>query len=137
VRRERRIEATRQRVGRLRVPQRLQDRFAKYARDPVGFVRVELGATPEPYQVAILEACVTDPRIAWRAAHGTGKTTTLAWVLCWWLLTRAFSRVAHDTLNHGWAAVQALARELLVHKTLGEEEAIGVMRAALAAPGGR
>ena len=71
----------------------LVERFGPYRDRPVAFVREQLGATPESYQVAILSACAREPRIAWRAGHGVGKTTTLSWTLLWWLLTRPFSRV--------------------------------------------
>ena len=90
---ERSIRDLAARADRLEVPQQIADRFEKYAADPVGFVRQVLGVKPEEYQVEILDACVHAPRIAWRAAHGTGKTTVLSWVLLWWLLTRPFSRV--------------------------------------------
>jgi len=81
------------RAERLEVPRKIVDQFEKYRDDPVSFVRHVLGVNPEPYQTEILEACVHAPRIAWRAAHGVGKTTVLSWVLLWWLLTRPFSRV--------------------------------------------
>lgn len=67
--------------------------FVAYRDRPVEFVREKLGSDPEPYQVEILEACVSEPRVALRSGHGIGKTTTLAWVLLWWLVTRPFSRV--------------------------------------------
>ncbi len=82
-----------QRVERLEPPEDLLARFGPYRDHPVRFVTEVLGAKLEPYQLEILESCVTDPRVAWRAAHGTGKTAVLAWVLLWWLLTRPFSRV--------------------------------------------
>ncbi len=77
----------------LEIPQDLKERFERYAEDPVAFVREVLGAEPQPYQIEILLAAVDNPRIAWRAGHGVGKTTTLSWLLLWWLLTRPFSRV--------------------------------------------
>ena len=80
-------------VRSLEIPQDLKERFERYAEDPVAFVREALGANPQPYQIAILEAAVEHPRIAWRAGHGVGKTTTLAWLLLWWLCTRPHSRV--------------------------------------------
>jgi hypothetical protein len=77
----------------LEVPAHLEAEYGEYAADPTGFVRKVLGVNLEPYQVEILDACLGTPRIAWRAAHGVGKTALLAWVLLWWLLTRPFSRV--------------------------------------------
>ncbi len=80
-------------VDRLKPPEDIERRFGPYRDRPVEFVRECLGAEPEPYQVEILEACATNSRIAWRAGHGVGKTTVLAWVVLWWLLPRPFSRV--------------------------------------------
>ena len=65
-------------VASLEVPQGLADRFGPFRDDPVRFIEDVLGAEPEPYQVAILKAAVEAPRIAWRAGHGVGKTTTIA-----------------------------------------------------------
>lgn len=77
----------------LEVPAHLEAEYGEYTADPAEFVRKILGVNLEPYQVEILDACLDTPRIAWRAAHGVGKTALLAWVLLWWLLTRPFSRV--------------------------------------------
>lgn len=76
--------------------------YTRYVNRPTAFVVEVLGAKPAlyrkghgegSYQGDILEACATNPRVAWRAAHGTGKTTLMAWLLIWWLLTRPYSRV--------------------------------------------
>lgn len=90
---DRHARALLDRVESMEIPRSLEDRFSRYREDPVGFVTQQLGAAPEEYQRAILAAAVTEPRIVWRAGHGTGKTTVLAWLLLWWLLTRPFSRV--------------------------------------------
>lgn len=87
------LRRMREDVAGLEVPQDLAERFGPYRDDPVGFVRHVLGVRPEPYQEEVLRACAEDPRVAWRAAHGVGKTATLAWILLWWLLTRPFARV--------------------------------------------
>lgn len=87
------VRRLRDEVARLEVPQDLAERFGPYRPDPVGFVRQVLGAEPESYQAEVLSRCTADPRVAWRAAHGVGKTAVLAWILLWWLLTRPFSRV--------------------------------------------
>lgn len=83
----------RARAEQLEAPRDLADRFGPYRDRPRAFVREVLGAAPQPYQVNLLEACSAEDRVAWRAAHGVGKTATLSWVLLWWLLTRPFSRV--------------------------------------------
>lgn len=90
---DRHARKLRERVQELEVPQDLEDRFGPYREDPVAFVENVLGADPEPYQREILEAASGEERIAWRAAHGVGKTATLSWMLLWWLLSRPFSRV--------------------------------------------
>jgi len=87
------VRNLRNEVRALEVPQDLAERFGPYRTDPVGFVQDVLGAQPEPYQQEILRTCAEDPRVAWRAAHGVGKTATLSWILLWWLLSRPFSRV--------------------------------------------
>ena len=89
----RHVRVLKNEVASLEVPQDLAERFEPYRDRPVAFVKECLGADPEPYQVELLEAAASEPRIAWRAAHGVGKTATLAWLLLWWLLTRPFSRV--------------------------------------------
>ncbi len=77
----------------MEVAQDVAAGFGKYKDDPVGFVREVLGAVPESYQERILRACVHNPRVAVRSGHGIGKTTVLAWVILWFLLTRPFSRI--------------------------------------------
>ncbi len=90
---DRYVRSMRDDLASLEVPQDIADRFGQHRDQPVNFVREVLEAEPEPYQAEILEAAAARPRVAWRAAHGVGKTTTLAWIMLWWLLTRPFSRV--------------------------------------------
>ena len=87
------LRRMREDVAGLEVPQDLAERFGRYRDDPVGFVRHALGVSPELYQEEVLRACAEEPRVAWRAAHGVGKTAALAWILLWWLLSRPFARV--------------------------------------------
>lgn len=87
------IENLQEKLEELRASDDAAGRFERYADRPVSFVQEVLGAEPEPYQTEILSAAAEEERIAWRAAHGVGKTTTLAWVLTWFLLSRPFSRV--------------------------------------------
>ena len=92
-RRKRQLQNLREKAEEIEAPQDLENRFGPYRDDPVGFVKEQLGADPEPYQAEVLSAAVEEPRIAWRAAHGVGKTSTLSWIVLWFLLTRPFSRV--------------------------------------------
>lgn len=53
------------------------------------FVTEVLGAEPDPKQVEALDAISRgDRRISIRSGHGVGKTTLLAWIIIWWMLTR-------------------------------------------------
>jgi hypothetical protein len=98
--RDRRLSALESRLGRLRVPRQIEERFGRYRGDPVGFCREVLGAESAmrrsdgtPYQFQILADLVTHPRVAVRSGHGVGKSAIDAWAACWWLLTRPMSRV--------------------------------------------
>lgn len=68
--------------------------IAAWAMDPVAFVRQAFDAEPEEWQAKALEAVVTQDRVAIRSGHGVGKTTFLAWVALWWILTRYPALVA-------------------------------------------
>ena len=57
-------------------------------KSPLRFVTDILGATPEPWQVEALELIGKEDRVAVRSGHGVGKTTLLAWITLWFLLTR-------------------------------------------------
>lgn len=91
---DRHARALLKRVERMEVPNEIDEgAFISYRDRPVDFVRDKLAGSPESYQEDVLEACASHSRVAIRSGHGVGKTTTLAWVLLWWLLTRPFSRV--------------------------------------------
>lgn len=63
--------------------------LARYRNDPVLFVREVFGAEPDPWQADILNALARgERRISVRSGHGVGKSTTLAWAIIWWILTR-------------------------------------------------
>lgn len=63
--------------------------LARYAEDPVLFVREVLGADPHPNQLAMLEAYGRRERlISMRSGHRVGKTTTLAWIIIHQLVVR-------------------------------------------------
>jgi hypothetical protein len=63
-----------------------------YYDDPVGFVREcirwDEGQGPTDYQVKNLESLLEHGRIAVRGPHGLGKTSTNAWLVLWFALTR-------------------------------------------------
>src|SRR5262245_23943984 len=57
------------------------------------FVTDVLGATPEPWQAAALEAVGQHDRVSIRSGHGVGKTTLQAWLVLWFLCTRKNCKV--------------------------------------------
>lgn len=63
-----------------------------YYNDPAGFVRDCIkwkpGQEPAEYQLNNLEELVVNKRIAVKGPHGLGKTTTNAWAVLWFALTR-------------------------------------------------
>lgn len=62
---------------------------AKYYDRPDLFVREILGAEPDAKQTELLLAVARgERRVAVRSGHGVGKTTTLAWLILWWICTR-------------------------------------------------
>lgn len=67
------------------------NKLVKYLKDirgdPVRFVREILGAEPEPWQLQVLEAAVTERAVAIRSCHGAGKSTLLAWLILYEVIT--------------------------------------------------
>jgi phage terminase large subunit len=64
------------------------EQLLRWKQDPVAFVREVLGAEPDLWQIEVLRAFPTNPRIAMKAAKGVGKTALLAWCIWNFLLTR-------------------------------------------------
>ncbi len=57
--------------------------------DPVLFVESVIGAVPTDQQrEGLIEIGRPGARVSIRSGHNTGKTTELAWVILWWLITR-------------------------------------------------
>lgn len=77
-----------------------------------------LKATPEAWQAEALELIANHDRVAIRSGHGIGKTTLLAWVALWFILTRAPTRIpitanSQDQLRDVvWPTIGQWAREL-------------------------
>ena len=67
------------------------NKLVKYLKDirgdPVRFVREILGAEPEPWQLQVLEAAVTERAVAIRSCHVAGKSTLLAWLILYEVIT--------------------------------------------------
>lgn len=80
-----------------------------WRQDPIQAVKDLFGATPEDYQgEMLLDLFVRGhDRLAAKSAHGTGKTTTLAWAGSIFLMTRPIARVVAT------APVQAQLKDVL------------------------
>jgi phage terminase large subunit len=61
--------------------------------NPLLFVTGVLDAKPEPWQAEALEAIGTHDRVSIRSGHGVGKTTLQAWLVLWFMLTRAGCKI--------------------------------------------
>jgi len=80
--------------------------FYEYRDSPVDFVAKIIEAEPEDYQAEVLNAIAEANRVAWRSGHGVGKTTTLSWIVQWFLFTRANSKVI--TTASVWRQVEKI-----------------------------
>jgi hypothetical protein len=73
-----------------------------YYDDPAGFVRDcfkwPQGKGPTKYQESVMRALVKHHRVAVRGPRGLGKTTTHAWIILWFALTR-------DAAGEDWKIV--------------------------------
>ena len=56
--------------------------------DPVGFVKVILGADPDQWQADVMRDIATNQRVAVASGHGIGKTALIAWLIIWFSATR-------------------------------------------------
>lgn len=70
-----------------------EESLIEYATDPVLFVRKLLGAEPDRQQRVFLYAISEADAVAAKSGHGTGKTTSLAWAVIWFLTCFVLSRV--------------------------------------------
>jgi hypothetical protein len=67
--------------------------LAQWTASPLAFVTQALGATPEPWQVEVLEHITSKHRIAIRSGHGIGKSALLAWLIIWFGCTRSSGKI--------------------------------------------
>jgi phage terminase large subunit len=78
--------------------------LSRWTTDALAFVRECLHAEPDPGQVEALRDVSRTQRLALMPSKGTGKTTTLAFIIWWFLVTRPHARIAatsvsEDSLN--------------------------------------
>ena len=63
--------------------------IAAYKDDPVGFVTIVLGATPDAWQARVMrDVARGERRISVRAGHGVGKSAFCAWLSIWHMVCR-------------------------------------------------
>ena len=65
-----------------------------WKKNPELFVRQALGVVPEKWQVEALNNIRDFDRLSIRSGHGVGKSSLMAWIVIWWLLTRYPAKVA-------------------------------------------
>jgi phage terminase large subunit len=75
------------------------DRIRLWRENPVAFVREVFGVEPDAWQVDVLMAFPTRPRVAMAACKGPGKTATLAWLAWNFLVTRPHPKIAATSIS--------------------------------------
>lgn len=74
----------------------LEKALAHWRKNPVEAVKDWFNVTPEPYQADIINSLLGPSgisRVAVKSGHGVGKTTTEAWCIWVYLMTRAHCRI--------------------------------------------
>ena len=62
----------------------LRQFISTYKDDPVSFVKIAIGVTPDHWQEEVMRAVAAgERRISIRAGHGVGKSSCCAWILIW------------------------------------------------------
>jgi hypothetical protein len=69
------------------------DRFKEWKHSPVAFVQDVIDVTPSAQQLDYLQQVAKNKRITIRSGHGTGKDASTAWVIMWFMCTRAYAKV--------------------------------------------
>lgn len=65
------------------------DFLKRYGGDPVRFVEEMLEVSPDPWQAEVMgDVARGERRITIRSGHGVGKSSMLAWLALWFVLTR-------------------------------------------------
>lgn len=77
------------------------DAIRTWLHEPWTFVREVLGAEPDDWQMECLKAAVagTHHRFALKACKGPGKSTALAWIMWWFMLTRPMPKIVATSIS--------------------------------------
>lgn len=96
----------------------------RYRHNPILFVEEVLQATPEPEQIEMLNSVNDNRMTTVKAGHGVGKTTTLAWVILWFMFTRPYPKIPctaptmHQLRDILWAEISKWLNKSEVLKQL-------------------
>jgi len=72
---------------------RIIEKLALWKNSPLTFVTEAISATPSTQQVDALTNFPKTKRLTIRSGHGTGKDATAAWLVLWFMTTRAYPKV--------------------------------------------
>ena len=72
----------------------IMDKIKQWKWDAVSFVHDVIDVTPSGQQLEYLHKVSKSKRISIRSGHGTGKDASTAWVILWFMCTRAYAKVA-------------------------------------------
>lgn len=75
------------------IKEQIQILVNKYRNNPVLFVKEMLKADPSAEQEYMLNSVRDNQATAVKSGHGVGKTTTLAWLILWFLFTRPYPKI--------------------------------------------
>lgn len=75
------------------------DKFREWRERPDTMVRELFGVEPDPWQLDVLQAFPSSPRVALAACKGPGKTAVLAWLGWNFLLTRPYPKCAATSIS--------------------------------------
>lgn len=103
-------------------------RIARWGREPWRMVRELFGVEPDAWQDDALHLIAkrSTRRLALKACKGPGKTTVLAWIILWFLLTRYQAKVGATSITEAnidtnlwpecnkWMSVSSLLSETFV-----------------------
>jgi hypothetical protein len=86
--------------------------------DPAMFVRDAFGAEPVEWQIECMRRVHKHNKVAIKSGHGVGKTTTMSWLIIWWLITRSPAKIAvtapsgHQLEDVLWAEIGTWLRKM-------------------------
>jgi len=92
----------------------------EWRNSPLQFVLDCIQVTPTDQQAELLHAMRDSKRVSVHSGHGVGKDACAAWIILWFLVTRAFSRVActaptaHQLADVLWSEIAKWLRKSIL-----------------------